>query len=154
MIDPPMKEMIEIYNQINNYGRDNGMIPELIEPGVVEYTMEVTEKHLSSPNTAHGGIIAGLMDSVLGAGALSLAFTNKNLVSTVEFKINYFHPVSLGDTLIGRSKIEFHGKSIIATSAEIHCRRRNLLVAKGIGTFNAYPMDKAKIRDVFPDHLQ
>ena len=142
--------MMEIYNKINNYGRDNGMEAKLLEPGVVEYRMEVGEKHLSSPNTAHGGIIAGLMDSVLGAGALSLAFTQNNLVSTVEFKINYFHPVHLGDKLIGTSKVEFHGKSIIATSAEIHCERRNLLVAKGLGTFNAYSVDKAKIKDIFP----
>ena len=145
-----MEHMIEIYNQINKYGQDNGMQLKLHKPGVVEYKMEVTEKHLSSPNTAHGGIIAGLMDSVLGSGALSLAFTEGNLVSTVEFKINYFHPVNLGDILIGTSKVEFHGKSIIATSAEIHCERRNLLVAKGLGTFNAYSMDKAKIKDIFP----
>jgi uncharacterized protein (TIGR00369 family) len=146
-----MEQMIEIYNQINNYGKDNGMKLTLHEPGVVEYRMEITDKHLSSPNTAHGGIIAGLMDSVLGAGALSLAFTQRNLVSTVEFKINYFHPVNHGDVLIGISKVEFQGKSIISTSAEIHCERRNLLVAKGIGTFNAYPVDKAKIKDIFPE---
>ena len=143
--------MIEIFNQINVFGRENGMELKVINPGEIEYTMLVTEKHLSSPNTAHGGVIAGLMDSVLGTGALSLAFTENNLVSTVEFKINYFHPVKLGDTLIGKSKVEYHGKRIISTSGEIHCSRRNLLVAKGLGTFNAYPVDKGDLSGIFSD---
>lgn len=142
--------MIEIYKEINVYGRENGMELTSKEPGVIIYEMEILEKHLSSPEVAHGGVIAGLMDSVLGAGALTLAFTEKNLVSTVEFKINYFHPVRLGDILIGESKVEFKGKSIIVTSAEIHCKRRNLLVAKGLGTFNAYPMNKASAKNIFP----
>ena len=36
----------------------------------------------------------------LGAAALSLAFTAGELVSTVEFKINYLHPVRLHDQLV------------------------------------------------------
>ncbi len=145
-----MDEMIKVFDQINVYGRENGMKLNVVEPGVIIYEMDIAEKHLSSPQTAHGGIIAGLMDSVLGTGALSLAFTEKKLVSTVEFKINYFHPVKLGDHLVGKSHVEFKGKRIIATSAEIHCSQTELLVAKGLGTFNSYPLDKVKGQNIFP----
>ena len=144
-----MEQKIEIFNKINNFGNDNGMKLRVIEPGLIEYTMKVKKEHLSSPTTAHGGVIAALMDSVLGVGALSLAFKENRLVSTVEFKINFFHPVNFGDILIGKSKVEYQGKRIIATSGEIHCKRRNLLVAIGLGTFNSYPLDKASVRDIF-----
>jgi len=143
-----MEKMIEIYNQINVFGKENGMVLKVIQPGEIEYIMEIKDKHLSSPNIAHGGVVAGLMDSVLGTGALSLAFTLQNLVSTVEFKINYFHPVKLGDILVGKSTVEFHGKSIISTSGEIHCQQTKVLVAKGLGTFNSYPIEKGNLKEI------
>lgn len=138
--------MIEAYKQVNNFDRENGMELELIEPGHIRYSMVVLEKHLSSPNTCHGGLISGFMDSIIGASALSMAFTEKKLVSTVEFKINMFKPAFLGDRLIGEGKIEYKGKSLISSSGAIYCENRdNLLIAKALGTFNLYPIEKREI---------
>lgn len=138
--------MVEAFNQINIYGRENGMKLKVIEPGTVEYEMEVLEKHLSSPNTCHGGVISGFMDSVIGLSALTMAFTEKKLVSTVEFKINMFKPAYLGDHLIGKGKIEYRGKSLISSSGAIYCTNRDdLLIAKALGTFNVYPIAKRDI---------
>ena len=64
-------EMIQHYNHINKYGADNHMKLEILEPGHIIYMMTIEDKHLSSPNTCHGGVIAGLMDSVIGTAALS-----------------------------------------------------------------------------------
>jgi uncharacterized protein (TIGR00369 family) len=136
------REMISHYNHINKYGADNEMELEIIEPGHIIYTMKVLDKHLSSPNTCHGGVIAGLMDSVIGAAALSKAFEDNNLVSTVEFKINYLQPVKLGDVLIGEGKIDFIGKSIIVSSGKIQKQDSNVVAAIAIGTFNVYPLSK------------
>lgn len=135
-------QMMQHYNQINKYGTDNGMILDIIEPGHILYTMVIEHKHLSSPNTCHGGVIAGLMDSVIGTAALSKAFEEHNLVSTVEFKINYLQPVNLGDTLIGEGKIDFKGKSTIVSSGNIKKEKDGSLVAIAIGTFNVYPLSK------------
>ncbi len=136
--------LIEAFNQMNNYGRENGMKLKVIEPGTIEYEMEIQEKHLSSPNNAHGGSIAGFMDSVIGLSALSAAFAEGNLVSTVEFKINMFKPAHLGDQLLGKGIVEYKGKSLISSSGAIYCTNRdNLLIAKALGTFNVYPIQKA-----------
>jgi uncharacterized protein (TIGR00369 family) len=99
------------------------------------------EKHLSSPQIAHGGAIAGFMDCVLGFSALSLAVTENNLTSTVEFKINYTRPAKLGEKLIGSGKVIHKGKSLIISSAEIRTEGGDL-VAVGQGTFNTYPLNK------------
>jgi uncharacterized protein (TIGR00369 family) len=135
-------EMIRHYNQINKYGADNKMDLEILEPGHVIYTMKIEDKHLSSPNTCHGGVIAGLMDSVIGTAALSKAFVDDNLVSTVEFKINYLQPVNLNDVLVGEGKIDFKGKSTIVASGNIIKQKDGSLVAIAIGTFNVYPLSK------------
>lgn len=137
--------MIGLYNTINKYGQDNGMQLIFHSAGDIEYRMQIAEKHLSTPTTCHGGVIAGLMDSVIGTTALSLAFEEQNLVSTVEFKINYLKPVLLGEQLSGRGRIEFKGKSLIVCSGEIINTDTGQKVALGTGTFNVYPLEKSDL---------
>ena len=147
MIDP-----IKAFNEVNNFGRENGMVLKVIEPGVVEYRMTIEEKHLSSPGTCHGGVVAGFMDSVIGMAALSYAFTKKMLVSTVEFKLNYFRPVKQGEELVGRGVIDFAGKSLISSNGEIYSINKQgeeKLVSKGMGTFNLYPISKNENKQLF-----
>lgn len=114
--------------------------------GQAEYRMVVRAEHLSSPGTAHGGVLAGLMDAVLGAAALTLAFTEGDLVSTVEFKINYLQPVHLGDELRAAAQVDHTGKSLLVSSGVIYRRvpgaPTETAVAQGLGTFNRYPASK------------
>lgn len=133
---------IELFKSINKYDLDNAMTFEIQSPGSITYHMTIQEKHLSSPNTAHGASIAGFMDCVLGLSALSEAVTSDNLTSTVEFKINYIRPVKLGEELIGQGKVLHKGKSLIISQGEIRIASSNELVAMGQGTFNTYPFAK------------
>lgn len=135
-------DILDYYIQMNKFDQSNGLKLTVHEPGNVEYEMEVLEQHLSSPFTCHGGAISGMMDAVIGSAALSLAFTEEKLVSTVEFKLNYFKPVHLGDILIGRGTIEFKGKRLICAHGRIEKKESKELVAIAQGTFNIYPMEK------------
>ncbi|SHJ68643.1 Thioesterase superfamily protein [Hymenobacter daecheongensis DSM 21074] len=149
---PDVATLVAIYNQINQYGQANGMVLSVTAPGQVDYSMTIRPEHLSSPGTCHGGVLAGLMDAALGAAALSLAFTAGELVSTVEFKINYLHPVRLHDELVARGRVEHTGKTLVVATADIACPARNLVVARGLGTFNRYPADKRDFHHLlFPD---
>ncbi|MEZ7901567.1 MAG: PaaI family thioesterase [Flavobacteriales bacterium] len=147
MFDNP----IEIYKRINQFSKENGMVLTVELPGESIYRMVVLEKHLSSPNVCHGGVVAGFMDSVLGSAALSLSLQKGALVSTVEFKINYFKPVFLGDKLLGKGKVDFEGKKLISSTAEIFVEKdgEEILIAKAIGTFNKYPLEKTQFAKLF-----
>lgn len=141
------QQAIDLFNQINQYARHNGMEMEVEAPGRVAYRMTVAAQHLSSPGTAHGGALAGLMDATLGAAALTLAFTREQLVSTVEFKINCLRPAREGDRLVARAEVEHAGERLLTAGGRIH--RANAddsedgeVVARGLGTFNAYPFSK------------
>jgi uncharacterized protein (TIGR00369 family) len=131
---------VENYKQINTFMRENGIEHHILSPGVTETRMTILEKHLSSPGTAHGGAMAGYMDSVLGFCALTAAIPDGNLVSTVEFKLNYFKPILFQDQLLGKGKVIRKGKTFIISIAEIW--RGDEMVAHGQGTFNVYPLEK------------
>lgn len=136
--------LVEQYNAQNNFGKSLGMNFQVIEPGLVHYFLTITEAHLATPMAAHGGVIAALMDGLLGVTAMSVSAKDNNIISTVEFKINFLGPAFLGDTLQGIGKADHHGKRLIITSGDIICsERNNALIAKGLGTFNAYPAEKA-----------
>lgn len=57
----------------------------------------------------------------------------------------------MGDKLIGRGKVDFEGKKLISSTGEIYKVTDNeeILVAKAIGTFNKYPLDKTQFSNLF-----
>jgi uncharacterized protein (TIGR00369 family) len=139
-----MKDLLAFYRKVNKYGEVNGMELTILEPGKIEYRMEIKEIHMATPVAAHGGAVAGMMDAVLGVAALSLTAHEEKLVSTIEFKINFLNPVYKGDILLGKGWVEQKGNRIVIASGEIICSNRdNKVIAKALGTFNAYPFEKA-----------
>ncbi len=138
-----MNPILEKYNEVNAFGKLLGMQMKLITPGEVEYRMRIKHQHLSNPVAAHGGAVAAMMDAVLGVAALSLSVEERMLVSTVEFKINFYAPVKAGDMLVGKGKVVFAGNRLISSEGSIFCENKKMvLVCKGLGTFNTYPVAK------------
>lgn len=135
--------LIQVYQQTNQFGKYTGMELTKFEEDGIAYRLEVKKEHLATPTTAHGGIIAGYMDGILGLAALYVSSENANLVSTVEFKINFLSPVRLGDVLIGEGRLVSAGKRIIITEGEIYKEGTGEKVAIATGTFNAYPYQKS-----------
>lgn len=139
-----MEELLKIYGKVNQFGKENGLLLTVLKPGNITYEMEVLPKHLATQTTIHGGMVAAMMDGVIGVAALSLVAPEGKLVSTVEFKINYYRPVYLGDVLKGEGRVDFRGNRLIASSGEIY-NQHGEMVAKAMGTFNAYPFEKNDI---------
>ena len=138
-----MNEILEKYHAANAFGRLLGLEIGEITPGEAVYRLEIAPHHLSNPMAVHGGVLAALMDAILGVSALALAVESGKLVSTVEFKINYFTPIKLGDILEGRGKVIFAGNRLMSAEGQILIVNRNsTLASKGLGTFNTYPVEK------------
>ena len=137
-----LEKFLKVFKTYNQFDLDQGLTFNVLKPGEIFYKMTIQSKHLSSPGVAHGAVIAGLMDCVLGMTALSFAITMDQLTSTVEFKLNFIKPALLDDELEGHGVIEYKGKSLIITSGNIINKKTGELVAKGLGTFNTYPLAK------------
>ncbi len=131
---------LKIYKEMNFFMKENGIEHKILKPGYTESNITILEKHLSSPNMAHGGVIASFLDSVMGFAALSVSIPDMKLVSTVEYKLNYFKPIYLKDVLVGKGTVLNKGNRIVVSKGEIY--RNDELVAHAQGTFNAYPIEK------------
>lgn len=142
---PALAAMVAAYNDMNHFGRANGMALTVPIPGQAEYRMTIGQEHLSSPDSCHGGVLAGLMDAALGAAALTLAFTTLEFVSTVEFKMNFLHTVHLHDVLVAKGIVDHAGNRLVVSSCVIYRvveGQEDVAVARGLGTFNRYPANK------------
>jgi uncharacterized protein (TIGR00369 family) len=129
--------ILQKYRASNLFGANLNMDFAFDENDEVIYTMEISDNHLATPITAHGGAIAGMMDALLGVKGLSLVADEMKVVSTIEFKISYFHPAYKGDVLTGKASVLKRGQRILFIEGEI-VNQKNELIAKGSGTFNAY----------------
>lgn len=139
-----MNKLIEKYIEHNAFGKLIGMGFKIINEGVIEYYLTISEQHLATPNAAHGGVISSLVDGALGVAGLSLVSKENKVVSTVEYKLNFLAPAVLNDQLVAKAKVEQQGKRILIISCDVFClNRENKLLAKALGTFNAYDAQKA-----------
>lgn len=137
------EQLIKIYSQTNQFGDLLGTELLKFEADGIQYRLEISDKHLATPTTAHGGVISAYMDGILGVAALYVSSEIGCLVSTVEFKINYLKPVRKGDVLIGNGNVISAGKRIIIAQGEIINEASGEKIAIATGTFNAYPYEKS-----------
>lgn len=136
--------LIEKYIAHNYFGKLLGMDFKIISDGHLEYYLTVNQNHLATPMAAHGGLIAALIDGALGVAALSSVHKENKVVSTIEYKTNFMNPALLNDQLKAIAKVEQKGKRIIIVSCDVlAANRNNIIVAKALGTFNAYDANKA-----------
>lgn len=144
-----LEKFAETFIQGNEFDRTMEMSFKLLSPGRIEYSMPVEQKHVSFGNVAHGGALSALMDATLGLAALSQVVPDGQLVSTVEFKMNFIRPVHVGDIIKGAGAVEHNGRSLIISHANIYLNDTDTLVAKGLGTFNKYPMEKKGLTNIY-----
>lgn len=136
--------LILSYIQSNRFGELLGMTFEIMSAGEVAYFLKINPSHLATPKAAHGGSIAALIDGALGVAALSAVCEENKVVSTIEFKLNYFSPAFVNDEIVAKAKVEQKGKRILYCSCDVMCtNRNNIVIAKALGTFNAYDAVKA-----------
>lgn len=136
--------LIDKYNLQNHYGRLIGMDFTIVKAGEVNYKLTVSEKHLATPLSAHGGLISSLVDAALGVAGLSSVHEENKVVSTIEYKLNFLNPALLNDELLAKARVEQKGKRILIISCDVFAvNRKNLVIAKALGTFNSYDAAKA-----------
>lgn len=134
-----MNHLIEAYNRVNEFGRDHGFELTVVSDGVIEYRMKLEKRHEALPNYTHGGMIAGLMDGVLGVAALSVSSKDDRIVATLDFSIQYLNAAKTETVLLGRGEVTKAGKNIIFVKGEIREEGADELIAVATGTFKSYP---------------
>ena len=92
-------------------------------------TMEVREELLTPFRTLHGGVMAALVDHVLGCVLYPL-MPRGQWAATTEFKLNYLAAVK-GGTLTAESKVISLGRRTAVVSVEVTNGDQLVCVAQG-----------------------
>ena len=95
------------------------------------FTIDIDERHLQAYGTAHGGVLAGLIDAAMGLAIL--ARVPGQGCATVELKINFLAPAMPG-RLTASGHVVNHGRRTVVAWAEA-ADATGKLVACGLGTF-------------------
>lgn len=101
--------------------------------GAGRLILKVGPPHLRSLGIAHGGMLATLLDSVMGLDASSGAPADHYAV-TIQLNINYIRPGFVGETLIATSTMSHRGRSTAVARGELRTDA-GALVATGSATF-------------------
>jgi len=97
--------------------------------GSVELELDTHPDLANALGIVHGGVTATLCDSAMGFAAMTLGVHPV----TVEMKLNYLSPGSIGERLIGKGKVIREGKTLIITEGEVFSGKN--LIAKAVGTY-------------------
>jgi uncharacterized protein (TIGR00369 family) len=99
-------------------------------PGRLVATMEVRDELLTPFKTLHGGVMAGLVDHVLGCVLYPL-MPRGQWAATTEFKLNYVAPVFGGATLRAESTVLSLGRRTAVVQVEVTNGEQVVCVAQG-----------------------
>lgn len=102
---------------------------EELGPGRLVATMPVREDLLTPFGTLHGGVMAGLVDHVLGCVLYPL-MARGQWAATTEFKLNYLAPVR-GGTLRAESRVVALGRRTGVIQVDVTNDGRPACVAQG-----------------------
>jgi uncharacterized protein (TIGR00369 family) len=95
--------------------------------------LEVGPDHLRSLGIVHGGVVATLLDSVMGLDASREAPADHYVV-TVQLNVNFIRPAFPPERLIASSETRHRGRMTAVAQGEIRTEE-GALVATGSATF-------------------
>jgi acyl-coenzyme A thioesterase 13 len=90
----------------------------------------LVRKDMTNPiGTLHGGVIAAIIDDILGATMFSL--NEDHFYTTVNNVIDYFTPGREGEYIIAETSILKKGKQIVNAQCEVWNADKSRMIARG-----------------------
>jgi len=125
-----------------------GMEPHLVEDRVVVELNISRTKHFQALGVAHGGVIASVLDSVIGLNVNKELLQRGKVAVTVQLNIHYLKP-ALEGKIIGEGKVVHVGSKIVVGYGEVK-NSRGEIIATGTATYyitgeSPIPQDRADL---------
>jgi acyl-coenzyme A thioesterase 13 len=99
------------------------------EPGELVCSYVVRKEMTNPMGTVHGGILAGIIDDLIGATVYSLGLRDN--FTTINNNIDYFAPAFEGDLIVAKTAIVKKGRTIINLHCDITLPQKSRLIARG-----------------------
>ena len=109
---------------------NGGLLFKTISENEYEFKATIKENHLNRAGITHGGFIAALVDSGVGAAAHRVA--DGNPCVTVSLELKFISAVRLGQELIGKTKIQKKTKTMVFLTCELSVSNKIVATASGV----------------------
>jgi acyl-coenzyme A thioesterase 13 len=118
----------EMRNTPSPFGNWLGAKALKVERGALEFEYTVRREMTNPAGTLHGGVIAAIMDDIMGATMFSLGETHFKI--TVNLNVDYFYPAREGEKITARSWVVKEGKMMFNAACELF-HENGKLMARG-----------------------
>jgi len=117
------------------------------EKGKVVKEYKIRHEMTNALGTLHGGVIASILDEIIGMTVISLEFTH--LKTTVNLNVDYFYPAMEGQTLIATAQMIKEGKKISHLQGELIEKESGKMIARAITNMftTDIPVDLSRLED-------
>jgi uncharacterized protein (TIGR00369 family) len=106
------------------------------EPGRTIWTMRADERFANPAGLIQGGFIAAMLDSSMGASAVTALQGRKAWVANAEMKVSFLRPVPVGDQLRCEAVCVEAGRTVLFLEGRVH-DHEGRLVATATSTYIA-----------------
>lgn len=104
-------------------------VAKAAEYGSLIFEYEIRKDMTNPAGMLHGGIVAGIMDDLMGATVYSMELPG--LYVTVNLEVSFFASAKLGDVLQAKTTLLKKGRKMISMECEIWLPAKNKCLAKG-----------------------
>lgn len=126
-----IREKIGQINQTSPSPYTNWLQPvaKAAEYGSLTFEYTVRKEMINPVKILHGGVVAGIMDDLMGATVYSMELQGQYV--TVNLDVSFFSIVKLGDVILAKTKMIKQGRKIINMECEVWYSGKEKLIAKG-----------------------
>ncbi len=103
-------------------------------PGHSTWRMDVDERFLNPAGLVQGGFLSAMLDSAMGASAVTGVGDRRVLVVNVEMKVSFLSPARAGDRLWCSAVVVKAGSAVSFLEGRI-TNQRDELIATGTSTY-------------------
>ena len=126
--------MIEEFEQISlkqGFIKHNGgLFFRSISENEYEFKSKINENHLNAARITHGGYLAAIIDA--GAGTAAHRSANNMPCVTISLDLKFISASSVGDEILGKTKIIKKTNTLIFLSCELFCDNKIVASASGV----------------------
>lgn len=126
-----IKEKIDLPDQTSPSAFTNWLEPvaKAAEYGSLTFEYEIRKEMTNPAEILHGGVVAGIMDDLMGATVYSMELPGQYV--TVNLDVSYFAMAKLGDIIQARTRVLRMGRKVVNMECEIWHTAKEKLIAKG-----------------------